>query len=157
MAPDTYSGVVLAVGMSVVDATTEAAAAVLQAAATAAGPAGMFFESGMEQESQLHAYYPLALRACDRSFELNLTGHNGFGGINGRSYMMPPLAPYAPNPYPLCGAASVCAPATSTVTRIRCMYAQQRRHPVPKFPLLTSVLWKQLHGHVSGHQYAGAR
>jgi FtsP/CotA-like multicopper oxidase with cupredoxin domain len=79
-----------------------AAAAAVASAAAAAAPAGMVTAAMAAQETPLRAVYPLAPRPADRWLEVNLTGENGFAGINGRSYAMPMVGEvFVPNPHPL--------------------------------------------------------
>jgi FtsP/CotA-like multicopper oxidase with cupredoxin domain len=53
------------------------------------------------EELQMRAWKPLTKKPVDKTFDIKLTGDNGFESINGHSYQMFPEAPYAPNPYPL--------------------------------------------------------
>jgi FtsP/CotA-like multicopper oxidase with cupredoxin domain len=54
-------------------------------------------------DSAVKAFQPLSQAPVTTVFQLDLTGDNGFRGINGRSYRLPPTAPlpYVPNEYPL--------------------------------------------------------
>eukprot|EP00128_Syssomonas_multiformis_P007166 Colp12_sorted_trinity150504_noHs@8570 len=66
------------------------------------GPGDMGGSIGIQQEMKLQAWYPLATKPADRTFNVDLTGDNGFRGINGYSWQMPPLVPmHVPNPFPL--------------------------------------------------------
>lgn len=57
---------------------------------------------GAQTEQLLGAWNPLPARGPDRILYVNLTGDNGFKGINGRSYQLPPMVEtYQPNSHPL--------------------------------------------------------
>lgn len=57
---------------------------------------------GVETEQLLEAWAPLSFKQPDRILYVNLTGDNGFKGINNLSYQLPPMVPvYQPNPNPL--------------------------------------------------------
>lgn len=97
---DDYAGIVFAEPGVTPDAL-EAMNSVV-AAATAVPPPGPVSDGIVNQEIALQALFPFAQRGIDRTFEINITGLDGFSGINGRSYLLPPMVPsYEPNPAPL--------------------------------------------------------
>lgn len=52
-------------------------------------------------DAAVSAWQPLEPKPVDRVLVFNLTGDDGVKGINGYSYLLPPVAPmYVPNPHP---------------------------------------------------------
>eukprot|EP00128_Syssomonas_multiformis_P001706 Colp12_sorted_trinity150504_noHs@7250 len=58
----------------------------------ATNPGDIGFSEGIDQEAKLEAWFPLEERPADRTYAVNLTGDNGFKGINQASYQLPPSA-----------------------------------------------------------------
>jgi len=104
------SGIVIAVG----DVTGLPMGAVPMATATGVGfmgtpkdgkpdTANAVVWNGIAQEAALRAFTPLAPKAADRTYKVDLTGDNGFNSINGKGYQLVPMQtlPFDPNPAPL--------------------------------------------------------